>query len=111
MFLTSIKKVSVVSLFSVGFICAASSSAMAADGAELYKAKGCESCHGAAGNAPIMASYPKLGGQNADYLLQQLKDFKSGARTNAQSAVMKGMVAAVSEEEMAAISKYLESAK
>ena len=80
-----------------------------ADGAALYTAKGCTSCHGANGAAPIMGTYPKLAGQNSDYLVQQLKDFKSGARSNAQAAVMKGMVAAVSESEMKEIADFLAS--
>ncbi|MGB1172350.1 MAG: c-type cytochrome, partial [Marinobacterium sp.] len=44
--------------------------AMAADvnaGKAKYEAV-CASCHGSAGKAPIMGSYPKLAGQNAEYL-------------------------------------------
>jgi cytochrome c len=82
-----------------------------ADGAAVYTAKACGSCHGATGAEPIMGAYPKLAGQNAEYLVQQMIDFKSGARTNAQSAVMKGMVASVSEGEMKEIADYLASVK
>ncbi len=82
-------------------------SAMAADGAELYKAKGCTACHGADAKTAIMPTYPNLAGQNAEYMLAQMKDIKSGARNNGQTAVMKGIVAAVSDEEMAALSQYI----
>lgn len=84
---------------------------MAADGATLYTAKLCQTCHGAEGKAPIMPQYPKLNGQNKEYLLAQMKDIKSGARSNGMAAAMKAMVANVSEEEMAAIADYLSQVK
>ena len=36
-----------------------------------------------------------------------MKDIKSGARSNGQSAVMKGIVAAVSDDELKAIAEWL----
>ena len=80
-----------------------------AEGAKLYTEKACLSCHGDAGNKPIMTTYPKLAGQNADYLVQQMKDIKSGARNNGQTAAMKAIVAAVSDDDFAKIAKYLET--
>ncbi len=80
---------------------------LAADGGALYASKGCVSCHGEAGKKPIAPNFPKLAGQNEAYLLQQMKDIKSGARANGQSAMMKGIVANVSDEEFAAIAKWL----
>jgi cytochrome c len=101
-----IKAVSIiagVSLLALG----AAGSAVAADGAALYKSKACFSCHGADANTPIMPAYPKLGGQNAVYAFNQMKDIKSGARANGQTAVMKGIIAAVSDEEMQAIAEWM----
>jgi cytochrome c len=86
-------------------------SAMAEDGAALYTAKGCMACHGADGKAPIMPQYPKLAGQNKEYLVAQMKDIKSGARANGMSMVMKPMVASVSDQELDAIAAYLASVK
>ena len=80
-----------------------------ADGAKLYTDKACLSCHGEAGNKPIMTTYPKISGQNADYLVQQMKDIKSGARNNGQTAAMKALVATVTDDEFAKIAKYLEA--
>ena len=80
------------------------------DGAALYAnpAKGgCTACHGKDAKTPLMDAYPKLAGQNAGYLLQQMKDIKSGARNNGMTAAMKGIMHMVNEEEMAAIAKYL----
>ena len=90
-------------LLSLGFV----GNATAADGAALYQAKACFSCHGADANAPIMPTYPKLAGQSADYAFNQMKDIKSGARNNGQTAAMKGIVAAISDEELRAIADWL----
>ena len=82
-------------------------SAAAADGAALYKAKTCFSCHGQDAKTPIMPTYPKLAGQNADYAYNQMMDIKSGARSNGQSAAMKGIMANVSAEEAKAIAEWI----
>ncbi len=81
--------------------------AFALDGAELFKTKTCWSCHGKDAKSPIMPIYPKLAGQNADYAFNQMKDIKSGARSNGQTAAMKGVMGLVSEDEMRAIADWL----
>ncbi|MFY8274024.1 c-type cytochrome [Pseudoalteromonas sp. SSDWG2] len=81
--------------------------AHAADGEALYTAKNCQTCHGAEGKTPIMGMYPKLAGQNKEYLVAQMKDIKSGARSNGMSAAMKAMVMNITDEEFAAIADYL----
>ena len=86
---------------------ALSSTAFADEGADLYVSKTCNACHGADAKTPIQPVYPKLAGQNAEYLLQQMKDIKSGDRSNGQTAVMKGIIANVSEEEMTKIATYI----
>ena len=83
------------------------SSAIAADGAALFKAKTCFSCHGQDAKTPIMPTYPKLAGNNADYLYNQMMDIKSGARNNGQTAAMKGIMATVSAEEAKAIAQWI----
>ena len=80
------------------------------DGEKLFKGKGCVSCHGEAGIAPIMATYPKLGGQSAPYLVAKLKSYKAGEIKGAASALMTPMAAMLSEDEMDAVAAYLESA-
>lgn len=87
------------------------SSAFAADGQALYASKGCLACHGADGKSPIAPMYPKVVGQSKEYTEQQMKDIKSGARSNGQSAAMKGIMAAVSDEEISAISEFLSKAE
>lgn len=84
-----------------------SGNAFAMDGAALYKTKTCFSCHGQDANTPILPIYPRLAGQNAEYALNQMKDIKSGARANGQTAAMKGVMHLVSDEEMKAIAEWL----
>lgn len=83
--------------------------AAAADGAELFKTKTCWSCHGKDAKTPIMPVYPKLAGQSAEYAYNQMVDIKSGARSNGQTAAMKGVMGLVSEDEMRAIAEWLSS--
>jgi cytochrome c len=85
-------------------------SAEGLDGGALYSnpAKGgCTACHGKDAKSTLMPAYPKLAGQNEAYMLQQMKDIKSGARNNGMTAAMKGVMHMVNDEEMAAIAKYL----
>jgi cytochrome c553 len=65
-------------------------------GEAAYTAKACASCHNADGNSAIAAN-PKLAQQHPEYILKQLQEFKSGKR---KSAVMQGMAATLSDEEM-----------
>jgi len=81
--------------------------ALSADGEKLYQTKTCFTCHGKDGKTPIMPMYPKIAGQNQAYTLQQLKDIKSGARSNGQSAAMKGVMGLVSDDEMKSLSEYI----
>ena len=81
--------------------------ALSADGETLYKTKTCSTCHGKDGKTPIMPMYPKIAGQTQAYTLQQMTDIKSGARSNGQSAAMKGVMGLVSEDEMKSLSEYI----
>jgi cytochrome c len=84
-----------------------SSLAIADEGADLYTAKTCSTCHGADAKTPIMSTYPKIAGQNKDYIIQQMTDIKSGARSNGQSIAMKSIMAQVSDEDIAKIAAYV----
>ena len=87
-------------------------SAPAAKAAKPDLAKGeasfgavCAACHAADGNSSTPAN-PKLAQQHPEYLVKQLQEFKSGKRAN---AVMSGMVAALSDDDMRNISFWLAS--
>ena len=86
-----------------------STAAAASDGAELYMKKTCFACHGKDGATPVLPSYPKVAGQSAVYALAQMKDIKSGARSNGQSAAMQGVMHLIEEAEMRAIAEWLET--
>ncbi|WP_324781198.1 c-type cytochrome [Thiobacillus sedimenti] len=62
----------------------------------------CAGCHAADGNSTV-ATNPKLAGLNAEYINKQLNDFKSGNRKN---AVMSGMVASLSPQDMLNLAAY-----
>lgn len=93
----------------------AANNATAFDGdATAGKAKSatCAACHGADGNAPVNI-YPKLAGQNAEYLYKQLKDLKlgmtSGGSEGRMDPVMSGMTMALSDQDMRDLSAYFAS--
>lgn len=67
----------------------------------------CAGCHAPDGNSTIPAN-PKLAGLSADYLMRQLKDFKSGKR---KSPVMAGIVGMVPENEFGALAGYYSEQK
>lgn len=67
----------------------------------------CAACHAPDGNSMVPAN-PKLAQQHPEYLHKQLQEFKSGKRAN---AIMTGMVAALSDEDMKNISAWLGSKK
>ncbi len=82
------------------------SSVQADEGAELYQAKGCVTCHGAAGISPAPI-WPNVAGQHKQYLVAQMKDIKSGKRNNGMSVTMQAIIAAVSDEEIEKIADWL----
>jgi len=81
------------------------------NGAQLFQTKTCFACHGPDAKTPLMPQYPKLAGQNYEYILQQFKDIKSGARNNGQTAAMIGIAQTVSDAELEAIAKWISSQK
>ena len=71
----------------------------------------CVDCHGAEGNAPIDDSYPKLGGQYADYLAHALQAYRSGDRGgSAASDLMAGQSKDLTDQQIADLSAYFGSA-
>ena len=83
-------------------------------GEQLAQVKGeatkqsCVDCHGAEGNAPIDATYPKLGGQYGDYLAHALQAYRAG---NRQHALMTPQAAQLSDQNIADLAAYFGSRK
>ena len=67
----------------------------------------CAACHNPDGNSSVSAN-PKLAGQHADYLYKQLKNFKAdgGKPAERNSAVMAGMVAALTDQDMKNVAAF-----
>lgn len=72
------------------------------------KSQVCQSCHGATGNESLQPSYPKLAGQHADYLRHSLKAYRDGGR---QNAVMSGIAAGLSDQDIADLAAWYSSQK
>ena len=65
----------------------------------------CAACHGADGNS-VAATFPKLAGQNADYLVHTLNGYKKGTRKN---AIMSSMAAPLSPSDIEDLAAYYAS--
>lgn len=64
----------------------------------------CMGCHGAKGQGN--GQFPRLAGQQPDYIVKQLKHFKDGTRKN---GAMQAIAANLNEENMKALAAYLGS--
>lgn len=86
--------------------------ALAAAGKKLYEdgnvdtgVPACGGCHQPKGEGN--ARFPRVAGQHQAYTLQQMADFKSGARANDKGKVMRAVAERMTEQEMKAVSEYL----
>jgi cytochrome c553 len=78
----------------------------AAAGAEKAKAV-CGACHGVDGNGvATFPDYPRLAGQHEEYLVQALKQYKSGGRKN---AIMAGMAQPLSASDIENVAAWFAS--
>ena len=69
----------------------------------------CVGCHGRYGGG--MGDAPRLAGQNAKYLKNQIKDIRDRKRTNRGVSVMVPIFRGLSEEEIEAVAKYMSKKK
>lgn len=67
----------------------------------------CASCHGPTG-AGIPVQFPRLAGQHAEYIVNQLKAFHSGERANDGAKMMRMIAAKLSDQDMAAVADYIQ---
>jgi cytochrome c553 len=63
----------------------------------------CEACHGAGGNKPISPETPRLAGQESDYLVEALLQYRKGAR---QNPIMGAMAKSLNDEQIRELAKY-----
>lgn len=89
--------------------------AATAKGQSLVEQGGCQACHGANFTKPADASFPKLAGQNGDYLYAALRAYKAGENPREKpwigrsNPIMGGMTARFSDEQLEALADYLAS--
>ncbi|GAB4270556.1 MAG: c-type cytochrome [Methylomicrobium sp.] len=92
--------------FSWLILCAAGSLSATANAADLdageRKAALCLGCHGPQGNSST-AQFPVLAGQQAVYIANQLKAFKSGNREN---SIMTNLAKDLGDEDIANLAAY-----
>jgi len=68
----------------------------------------CSACHGVTGKGLEKAKFPKISGQHSQYVLNQLKAFKSGTRSNDKEKMMQSIAARMTEADMKAVSEFIE---
>ena len=93
-------------LMSVGLASMAQAAGNEAAGEKIVTGV-CAACHRIDGNS-VITTNPKLAQQHPEYIAKQLANFKSGERKN---AVMSGMAASLSPEDMANVAAYFGSQK
>ena len=70
------------------------------------RAQMCEGCHGIADYRtayPEVYPVPRIGGQQAAYIIKTLQDYKTGARKH---PTMRGIAATLTEQDMADLASY-----
>ena len=84
-------------------------------GRQIYRAgiaeKGvaaCTACHSPTGAGNAQAGFPALGGQHSDYLIKQLKAYRTETRTNGQAKLMQQVAALLSDKEIDAVASYMQ---
>jgi cytochrome c553 len=68
----------------------------------------CMACHGpnGAGNEP--AKFPALRGQHSEYVIKQLHDYASGARTTGPNGIMQTVAGRLTDDDMRDLASYVQ---
>ena len=84
-------------------------------GEQLYragdKARGipaCMACHGPTGRGNEPGKFPALRGQHSVYLIKQLNDYASGARTTGPNGIMPTIAKRLSADDMRNVASYVQ---
>ena len=68
----------------------------------------CAGCHSPTGSGIEAAGYPRLSGQNADYVAKQLAAYRDGERDAGQNAsIMMDVAAKMTDQEIDAVASYV----
>ncbi len=92
-------------------------SALSADGnipgnPEAGKAKAmvCKSCHGGGGQQGLLG-YPKLAGQDEQYLVSSMNAYKNGERLGSQASIMKLQTQVLDQQDIKDLAAYYSQLK
>jgi cytochrome c553 len=77
----------------------------------LIQKGACISCHGDSFSKPIVATYPKIAGQHADYLFVALKSYKveNNAIVGRNNGIMGGVAKQFTNAELKEMADYISS--
>lgn len=67
----------------------------------------CTGCHGPTGAGLEAAGFPHISGQQIQYVINQLNNFKNDSRTNDATGMMKSIAIAMTDEQIEAVANYL----
>jgi cytochrome c553 len=89
--------------------------ALIAAGERLYRGgdrdkniSACIACHGPDGRGNRPAAYPSVAGQHASYTAKQLRAYADGTRKSDSNQVMRNIAVLLSEDEINAVSSYIQ---
>jgi cytochrome c553 len=68
----------------------------------------CMACHGPSGAGNEPAKFPALRGQHSVYVVKQLNDYASGARTTGPNNIMQTIAKRLSPEDMRNLASYIQ---
>jgi len=93
----------------LGLAIVGSLTAASASGADIYKK--CAGCHGAKAEKKALGKSAVIQGWEASKTIAALKGYKAGTYGGPMKGLMKGQVAALSDEQIEAVAKYIETNK
>ncbi|WP_418113649.1 c-type cytochrome [Vibrio scophthalmi] len=67
----------------------------------------CIACHGPRGNGTELSGFPKISGQQPDYIKAQLMKFRDGTRENDMNAMMRDIAQKLTDEDIDTLSNYM----
>lgn len=67
----------------------------------------CTGCHAPDGTGNPAAKFPRVAGQHAKYIAKQLRNFRSGVRSNDSGKMMRNITKRMTDAEIEAVSQYI----
>lgn len=67
----------------------------------------CSGCHAPSGQGNAPAGFPRLSGQHPEYIIEQLKKFQNGQRSNDPNGMMQDIAKRMTPEQMEAVAHYV----